>query len=71
MLILSAGLAISFVVLLIIIAINEASLLKNTNTQIKSLIQAEIEQKIKLATDSAANLLGDLVIGLEEKEFTW
>ena len=68
MLILSAGLAISFVVLLIIIAINEASLLKNTNTQIKSLIQAEIEQKIKLATDSAANLLGDLVVGLSEEE---
>ena len=66
--VLAASLSVSFLILVVIILINEANIVNSTNLQIKNLIQSEIEQKVKLTTDSAANLLGDLVIGLEEKE---
>nr|WP_269474148.1 methyl-accepting chemotaxis protein [Campylobacter cuniculorum] len=39
----------------------------NTRAQLKRVFQSEIEQKIKLATDSLADSLGAIVKGLDEK----
>ncbi|WP_035175573.1 cache domain-containing protein, partial [Campylobacter cuniculorum] len=45
----------------------ESEIEMNTRAQLKRVFQSEIEQKIKLATDSLADSLGAIVKGLDEK----
>ena len=66
--VLSGGLILSFLTLVAFILIGEKNIEEQSTSQIHSLIQAEVEQKIKLATDSVAQSLGALVKGLDEKE---
>ncbi|WP_290137511.1 cache domain-containing protein, partial [Helicobacter japonicus] len=66
--VLSGGLILSFLALVAFILIGEKNIEEQSTSQIHSLIQAEVEQKIKLATDSVAQSLGALVKGLDEKE---
>nr|WP_066386763.1 methyl-accepting chemotaxis protein [Helicobacter himalayensis] len=63
-----SGSIVSFALLVGTIAYNEHELESMAKTKITHTIQAEVEQKIKLSTDSIAYALGDLVEGLPENE---
>ncbi|MGI0407133.1 cache domain-containing protein, partial [Helicobacter himalayensis] len=63
-----SGSIVSFVLLVGTITYNEHKLEAMAETKIAHAIQTEVEQKIKLSTDSMAYALGDLVEGLPENE---
>lgn len=62
------GCCISFGTLVGLLIFNQAKVTNNMGEEITQLVQKEVEQKIKLATDSMALSLGVLVKGLPEKE---
>ena len=67
-LILSSGAIISLLALVCIIMFNKQSLDRQAKSEIQHIITTEIEQKLKLATDSLAVALGELVKGKSESE---
>ena len=67
LLILAFGFFISFGVLIGIIFFNQNKMTNEASLSLNSVIEQEVAQKIKLATDSMAYSLGELVNGLDEK----
>ena len=59
---------IGIIAILMIVMLHERKMTKETGSQIHVLLKQEVEQKIKLATDSMAASLGELVKGLPEDE---
>ncbi|WP_199770673.1 cache domain-containing protein, partial [Helicobacter marmotae] len=62
------GATLSFAVLMVLVFIDEKRLAKASATLVHEIIQTEIEQKLKLSTDSLAQALGTLVEGKAEVE---
>ena len=56
------------IAILLIVMLHESKMINETSSQINILLKQEVEQKIKLATDSMAASLGELVKGLPENE---
>lgn len=67
-LILVMGCCVSFGTLVGLLIFNQTKVTNHMGEEITQLVQKEVEQKIKLATDSMALSLGVLVKGLPEKE---
>ncbi|RDU53431.1 chemotaxis protein, partial [Helicobacter sp. MIT 00-7814] len=63
-----SGSLVSFALLVGIIVYSKRGLEAKAGVEVAHTIQSEVEQKIKLATDSMAYALGDLVEGLPENE---
>ncbi|MDE7314101.1 MAG: cache domain-containing protein [Mucispirillum sp.] len=59
---------VGVIAILLIVMLHESKMTKETSSQINILLKQEVEQKIKLATDSMAASLGELVKGLPENE---
>ena len=67
-LILIFGSFLSFAVLVGLVFIGEKEIAEQSVERLHDLIQGEVEQKLKLSTDSVAQSLGALIKGLDEKQ---
>ena len=67
-LILIFGSFLSFAVLVGLVFIGEKEIAEQSVERLHDLIQEEVEQKLKLSTDSVAQSLGALIKGLDEKQ---
>lgn len=67
-LILIFGSFLSFAVLVGLVFVGEKEIAEQSVEQLHDLIQEEVEQKLKLSTDSVAQSLGALIKGLDEKQ---
>ncbi|MCH5323378.1 MAG: cache domain-containing protein, partial [Helicobacter sp.] len=59
---------ISYTVLIILLFLSVSKIEESISFNVKDILQAEIEQKIKLSTDTLAESLGATIKGLDEKE---
>lgn len=64
--VLVVGVIVSLVSISGIILYFKEDMIRNTDAEIHKAISQEVEQKIKLATDTIAEALGELVVGLDE-----
>ncbi|WP_194147252.1 cache domain-containing protein, partial [Helicobacter trogontum] len=62
------GFFVAFVIFLILTIMGEEKSFKHTQASIITMLQKDVEAKIKLGVDSMASSLGELVKGLDEKE---
>ena len=62
------GSFLSFAVLVGLVFIGEEKIAEQSVEQLHDLIQEEVEQKLKLSTDSVAQSLGALIKGVDEKQ---
>ncbi|WP_207801040.1 cache domain-containing protein, partial [Helicobacter cinaedi] len=62
------GSFLSFAVLVGLVFIGEKEIAEQSVERLHDLIQEEVEQKLKLSTDSVAQSLGALIKGLDEKQ---
>ena len=60
------GMIISLASISSIIMYFKQDMVHNTEAEIHQAVSEEVEQKIKLATDSLAEALGELIVGLDE-----
>ncbi|WP_236096867.1 hypothetical protein [Helicobacter magdeburgensis] len=67
-LILIFGSFLNFAVLVGLVFIGEKEIAEQSVERLHDLIQEEVEQKLKLSTDSVAQSLGALIKGLDEKQ---
>ena len=67
-LILIFGSFLSFAVLVGLVFVGEKEIAEQSVERLHDLIQDEVEQKLKLSTDSVAQSLGALIKGLDEKQ---
>ena len=62
------GFFVAFVIFLTLTIMGEEKSFKHTQASIITMLQKDVEAKIKLGVDSMASSLGELVKGLDEKE---
>ncbi|WP_052096669.1 cache domain-containing protein [Helicobacter trogontum] len=62
------GFFVAFVIFSTLTIMGEEKSLKHTQATIRTMLQKNVEAKIKLGVDSMASSLGELVKGLDEKE---